>query len=227
MTQNYIIWPKISIASRLYENNSKMSLNVPLSRNFCFETKPTCCYSSCMVECFQGIKCSLVLCVFPEFWGCRWGTVLSFTFKRLPCLSLLLWCDTSVKYSSGPLIRMIISMLCLLLDRYFIRTDMSKGETLCSESLARWGVIEPFLRLSAHKPQWYNVSGYPPVLNFAAASGSSPRALVGLDALGRWEVSCTLLCFSFNLFPDWWVAQSFLKSLFQHAKMQSVTIHLA
>lgn len=63
--------------------------------------------------------------------------VVLFTFKRLPRPSLLLWCNTSIKCRSGSLTRMILSMLCLLLDRYFIKKVMSRGETLCSESSAR------------------------------------------------------------------------------------------
>lgn len=60
-----------------------------------------------------------------------------FTFKKLPCLPVLLWRNTSVKCSSGPIIRRMLSVLCLLLGRCFIKKDMSGGETSCSESSAR------------------------------------------------------------------------------------------
>lgn len=145
------------------------------------------------------MRCSLMLCVHPEFWGwwrrmfyedlflkgspaawhstsakrggCHWMAQLGRDLTDHPIPTPAVgWVPSINSGCPGPihsleclqgwscalrqcnaLIRTVLLCEVLLLDRHFIKKDVSRGECSRSQCSARWDVIEPFVRLSAHR----------------------------------------------------------------------------
>lgn len=94
------------------------------------------------------------------------------------------------------LIRIILLCKVLLLDRHFIKKNVRWGECSHSQCSARWDVIEPFFRLSAHRLQGYSgsVAGWPQHVFCFSLCCTSASSLCALgwgrqESPARWEDS--------------------------------------